>query len=310
MLEPQVYQPQRAPQSLQSAFLVVSPTDVTSLIHSLYPSKRPGSVYSDTEMSRSGIQSSASSVSGFSLFPTISNTELGGAFWSPPRSDNVLAPSVENNVLPVAETPENWQCGSSVIEKSSMADTLRDVCSYIEEISTTESSGEHGNWSVLLESTTDGQLTTVFQRLHALRKATSSRTRVRVPETVHFHGIDRSCLYKDVKIGLKEILGSDDFFHEREYEHKHLDKNIILQDAYHRLSDHATNRITEYQINDDYCAAHDWFQKLHNLERLTRNGNDFCQFSNVLQEIADETQLSLQSSEAAASMCEMLIQST
>lgn len=55
-------------------FLVVSLKDVTTILAALYPHRRPSSISSDSDAFKSGLQSSASSVSGFSLFSNASKT--------------------------------------------------------------------------------------------------------------------------------------------------------------------------------------------------------------------------------------------
>lgn len=57
-----------ATSSEHTSFFVVSATDVTRMVRALYPQRRPASFSSGVDTIQSGLRSSASSISGFSLF--------------------------------------------------------------------------------------------------------------------------------------------------------------------------------------------------------------------------------------------------
>lgn len=61
-------------------FIAVSAIDAVTAMNALFPARRPVSVSSDHDTLRSGLQSSASSVSGFSLFRA---TDSVGPVWTP-----------------------------------------------------------------------------------------------------------------------------------------------------------------------------------------------------------------------------------
>src|ERR1700761_6228869 len=48
-------------------FLVVSPSDIVTLVNSLFPERRPPSIHTDKESGRKAIASAASSMSGVSI---------------------------------------------------------------------------------------------------------------------------------------------------------------------------------------------------------------------------------------------------
>ncbi|KAK6405342.1 hypothetical protein LTR81_019858 [Elasticomyces elasticus] len=68
----------------QAAFLVLSAADVTTIFQALYPQRRPASFSSDQSTMHSGLQSSASSISGFSLFSpsVVSEGSASGLPWN------------------------------------------------------------------------------------------------------------------------------------------------------------------------------------------------------------------------------------
>ncbi|KAK5747107.1 hypothetical protein LTR17_000239 [Elasticomyces elasticus] len=78
-----------APQDMSAhgspaAFLVLSAADVTAIFLALYPQRRPASFSSDQSTMHSGLQSSASSISGFSLFSpsVVSEGPASGLQWN------------------------------------------------------------------------------------------------------------------------------------------------------------------------------------------------------------------------------------
>ncbi|KAK5694713.1 hypothetical protein LTR97_009303 [Elasticomyces elasticus] len=73
-----------SPLPKQAAFLVLSAADVTAILLALYPQRRPASFSSDQSTMHSGLQSSASSISGFSLFSpsVVSEGPASGLQWT------------------------------------------------------------------------------------------------------------------------------------------------------------------------------------------------------------------------------------
>ncbi|KAK4621849.1 hypothetical protein CLAFUW4_07422 [Fulvia fulva] len=123
------------------SFVVVSPRDIAVCLNALYPPRRPASVASDRDSTRSGVQSSASSMSGFSLFghtrtpePFSEVTTSGDLDDHYPRSLNAIAASIQ------AE-----HAGESLIEAQ-----MREVCLELEDLLRKKAGTNSDPWDVLV----------------------------------------------------------------------------------------------------------------------------------------------------------------
>ena len=124
----------------QKQFIAVSAVDTVTAMNALFPARRPVSVSSDHDTLRSGLQSSASSVSGFSLFRA---AELNGPTWTPVHSST-----------PWLSTPQDHVNGSLPdFENGPEIDTdVMDARSELEEYVAGHGTNNTTHWALLVAS--------------------------------------------------------------------------------------------------------------------------------------------------------------
>jgi hypothetical protein len=121
-------------------FLSVSALDAVTAMNTLFPARRPVSVSSDHDTLRSGIQSSASSVSGFSLFRA---ADPSGLVWNPTTSSTAWLPPPTEHIN--GSLPE--------FENSSKIDLeVMDARSELEEYVAGHGTNDTTHWALLAAS--------------------------------------------------------------------------------------------------------------------------------------------------------------
>jgi hypothetical protein len=121
-------------------FIAVSAIDVVTAMNALFPARRPVSVSSDHDTLRSGLQSSASSVSGFSLFRA---SDSSGPIWSPNPSST-----------PWLSAPHDYVNGSLPdSENGPRIDTdVMDARTELEEYVAGHGTNDTTHWALLVAS--------------------------------------------------------------------------------------------------------------------------------------------------------------
>jgi hypothetical protein len=135
------------------SFLAVSIKDVTTMLSALYPQRRPASISSDPEYLKAGLKSSASSLSGFSLFRNASSSTV--------FSDSVGVPSDHTSFLGIES--DSSTLGSDDVHHA------REALLELEELASRRISTSKEFWEILSAASDAEPLMTFRDRCSQIR---------------------------------------------------------------------------------------------------------------------------------------------
>lgn len=242
--------------------------EVVRMIRSLYPQRRPSCLLSDIDTLHSGLRSSASSVSGFSLFqnstalPTITQTQ----------------PTWQHEALKVGEIyPDSLNGNPS---ESTQA--------------TAQSEALTGDASPLLEAAQilEDQLSPGSARTEWLSFELQSETaergvssnEIKVERTQQRHV--RQCI--DIVDALMQDFEADD----------DIKKYTPVGDCYEDLTQALEKRIRSSEAVGDFLGAHYWLERLHQLQNLHTSETIDSSMAIALEAMVGEAERSLEYSES------------
>lgn len=107
------------------SFLIVSLEETIKMVNALYPSRRPASFTSDGDIFQSGLQSSASSISGFSLFPNANGSEQVSAFPQWPQDASHSLNPIQNEIAEAFYPDEDGLDTERLREAAQVLEELR-----------------------------------------------------------------------------------------------------------------------------------------------------------------------------------------
>ncbi|GAB1737087.1 hypothetical protein NU219Hw_g770t1 [Hortaea werneckii] len=243
-------------------------TEAVRMIRSLYPQRRPSSLLSDIDTLHSGLRSSASSVSGFSLFqnsaalPTITQTQ----------------PTWQHEAVKVGEIyPDTFNGHPS---ESTQA--------------TVQSEALTGDASQLLEAAQmlEDQLSPGTARTEWLSFALQTETagpgpnpnEIKVERTHQRHV--RQCI--DIVDPLVQDFEADD----------DINKYAPIDDCYEDLTQALEKRIRSSEAVGDFLGAHYWLERLHQLQKLHTSETINSSMAIALEDMMSEAERSLEYSES------------
>ncbi|KAK5113443.1 hypothetical protein LTR85_010871 [Meristemomyces frigidus] len=270
----------------QAPCLIVSAPDILAVIKALYPQRRPASLASEADTIHSGLKSSASSISGFSLFKHSGSLELPAVLppsWPQEASESVrLGP--DGSLLPSVgpKHTEEWDKRSTDIEVdfeqvwqacASIDDTpISDVLQADQWATLMVVPGEHR----LLSLT--GQNRTSLGGLEGAAADTNKRAAITLelmeqilPEWPEQDGPGQSISALELHARLVQILGT---------------------------------RLKGAEEASDFIAAHHWSQKLRFMRSLLLQDPQLDSLHSALETIQRLAQRSLESDERIIATCE------
>jgi hypothetical protein len=234
-------------------FLSVSAIDAVTAMNALFPARRPVSVSSDHDTLRSGIQSSASSVSGFSLFRA---ADPSGLVWTPVTSSTAWLPTPTEHVnesLPGFET-------SSRIDLEVM-----DARSELEEYVAGHGTNDTTHWALLVASDD-------VEQVKSYSKVLDQDTVSGDWHNLHTSKMDGAKPSSSSKIALETLLSGN-------RGSVILNQDLGLTDCEHaaavseqvlKLFD---DQIADCEAQNDFVASHAWLSHLEIFEDfLNLNG--------------------------------------
>ncbi|KAK4501749.1 hypothetical protein PRZ48_007558 [Zasmidium cellare] len=251
-------------------FVAISAKDVISTLNALYPQRRPASVSSDGDNLKSGLQSSASSISGFSLFSQAKALEPHSEMPSPSLQDTQSFGSVETAIA-------NLEVENSSLDSAHM----REVCLELEDLVTSRSS-TRDIWDVLTANGQESPLCTLRSKLtHVCSLSKGLRDGSVTPsgDTVlmSLSKAHTSCR-RAVEVLLQRIEASElsslspgptDALEEAER-----DLEILFEDT-----------IQESEDCGDFVKAHTWFQQFQDFQSLIFRTANMTPLRDLLAEI-------------------------
>ncbi|KAK3714830.1 hypothetical protein LTR37_007565 [Vermiconidia calcicola] len=288
----------RDPRGKPSADAVITITvaDVTINVNALYPQWRQPSFSSERDPSQTGLQSSASSISGFSLFQ------------KPSASEQLLsAASTVTRPASLPHTPDIVPQMSAEHEPSIQSDTtssrscdgqkLHEVCAEIEDsISSSALSGQR-NWSVLITRISDGSLRTAREILSDAAGGCFSQA---------LSGENKD--FRICKTAIEELLVDDglsvSWHHTFGPDHR-----SDLEEIHTQIYQLFEERIASLEENSDFVRAHTWYRKFCCFQTLVNTDNGTEILLSLLQTLRDAKQSSLSRALGLCESCDTSVRS-
>ncbi|KAK0909533.1 hypothetical protein LTR02_004397 [Friedmanniomyces endolithicus] len=266
-------------------FLVMSATDVATTIRVLYPSRRPESLASE----QSGLQSSASSISGFSMFT--SPTPLEQPFATP--TTFTPGPTGQYDV-PVQSRSTSKLLGDVshaaqfVLDTELIDEALRSV-----EDTIGQSGSTWDNWAVLLLSP---HHETVLEPEAAASEHVFHWTNEAVAD-LDDHRIDTYiAMLQDL---VTSIPASDVRITDCPTSSRPSDALNIYIHLLHNMEDIYKNA----KDNADFLGAHYWYEQLQHFRGVCKDGIETEGLMTVLAQIEAQAQLTLTNDELSMDTC-------
>ena len=234
--------------ALPKEFITVSAVDAVTAMNALFPTRRPVSVSSDHDTLRSGLQSSASSMSGFSLFRAANST---GNAWTPATAST-----------PWLSAPQDHVNGSlPELENGPRIDTdVMDARSELEEYVAGHGTNDTTHWALLVASDD-------VEQVENYSKILSQDTVSGDWPVMQASGMSRARLSSSSKTALETLLGG-------------MHRSLGLTSTARPLgSEDATSmstkvmnlfddQITACEARHDFVAGHTWLSHLEVFEEF------------------------------------------
>ncbi|KJY02303.1 hypothetical protein TI39_contig67g00001, partial [Zymoseptoria brevis] len=264
-------------ESSAETFIALTAKDILTSLNALFPQRRPASMLSDFDSSNSnsGLRSSASSVSGFSLFSHARTPDV----YSP--ISGLLSSESQPAMAPPPDIPNP--------EISSGHDSLHIQEARL-ELEDLLANGDPASWDILVIAPGSNH----FQTLREI-----SSQNVRVPES-RGHGSSTGLTEEQTRLkkNIKKLLNGCDTGMSA------ASGNIgeLLSTVRTQLESMLERQIQAFEAQSDFVGAHAGFQQLHDFRQLTSSSLDSLR--DVLVRIESTARQSAIQSEIAEKRCE------
>lgn len=232
--------------NLDDTFLAVSAVDVVAVMNALFPSRRPVSVSSDHDTLRSGLQSSASSVSGFSLFRT---ADPASSAWSP------IATSLGR---PSGSYEQHNGNGPFFDHGPSIDTEVMDARAELEEYIASHGNSDGTHWALLV--TTDGSKQIEWYREVLNRDALSHGWPVRRASSLGHAKLPSTC-----RAALEALVSAASQGECPGIDLTRAKDALTLSERILTLFD---IRIANCEDSLDFVASHYWHSHMETIERF------------------------------------------
>lgn len=281
-------------------FIYVCSADVTTIVSTLYPRRRLESISSDLEHLNGGLQSSASSISGLSLFQNSGSSEA--IYRITTRWAHELQQPVAFEPV-TTSAPENGYSSrrvDSFLQPEWDHDQLWDAVVGIEEFVSNESSPGTGSWCILLGRAAGQSLCTFKGALLDVPDVDTIDPGSLIHLPSEFASLQN---YRD---DIEELLSCGDLPEASEVIEDNIPGLVRLTHAFQAAFD---KRISDYEQNSDFVGAHSWCCKRRNFNRLVAEENGQRRLYSMLNEIKLDKEESLSWSQRIMDSCATWIRS-
>lgn len=270
-------------------FLALSALDVLTVMNGLFPARRPVSVSSDHDTIRSGLQSSASSVSGFSLFRT---SEASAPTWNPTSSFPSAATSPGQLFAPFDPRPAGLPQPE---EDPNFDPEIMDARSELEEYVAAHRTNDGAHWALLVADDS-------IQQIQSYNEALQREGGFHATPSHHSARHLGARLTSSDKLAIETVLC--DMREVPDWEHPSADDLLDGPLTWtKRVLDLLDLRIAECEARSDFVAAHTWMCHMDAVEHFVElHGPESLVY--VLLDIEDAAQSSLDTSSAIISLCD------
>ncbi|KAF7185322.1 hypothetical protein HII31_13301 [Pseudocercospora fuligena] len=256
-------------------FMAVSIKDVTTALSALYPQRRPASVSSDIDYHKSGLQSSASSISGFSLFRHEKAFE-------PIQLTTSVSQDVQNLSITEADALDDSTSDEQIVREAALE---------LEEFATSRVTSSREFWEVFEVHADTPTLTPMrekYSEVQSLRQRkedhSADMTNLVSPELVPCIKAIEVLLYK---------------FHS---ELQSLSSRPVP--AWPELEALFEQAIQDSQSRSDFVGAHRWFQQRHELHSLAFQQPGKDTLRTVIEHVKLNSEKSIAQSTELQRICE------
>ncbi|KAI7480407.1 hypothetical protein KC351_g7018 [Hortaea werneckii] len=242
--------------------------EIVRMIRALYPQRRPSSLLSDIDTLHSGVRSSASSVSGFSLFqnsaalPTITQ----------------MQPTWQYEAPKVGEThPETFNGPpSESTQATTQAEALAsDAGQFLESAQILEDQLSLGSARTEWLS---------FDLQSETAECGTNPTKIKVERT--YQRRVRQCI--DIVNALVQDFEADE----------DINQYMPVEECYENLTQALERRIRSSEAIGDFLGAHHWLERLHQLQQLHTSETIDSSMAIALEAMMSEAERSLEYSES------------
>nr|POE72886.1 hypothetical protein CFP56_30825 [Quercus suber] len=268
-------------------FFAVTVGDFISVVKTLCPQRRPVLFTFDGDSSSSGLHSSSSSISGFSLFQ---NTSTSHASFHPagaPRNgscEQTQDMPGSGDVLNALDTAPR----SSWIE--SHGESLREACAAIEELGGGYGKSS-GSWIMLLMKDGCHPMATTLEEIEKLSNGTFDQIRAKIVST------DRHRCAK----AIEDLLMTRYLSNAVDWRHRDMPSHSV-PDLHQALLEGFQYHLDGAEEQDDFLEAYSWSQKLRDFQRvIDKKDNQVLQ--SVVKDIERSALVHMSSSRAVTDAC-------
>nr|POE87583.1 hypothetical protein CFP56_30172 [Quercus suber] len=273
-------------------FAAVTMGELVSVVKALFPQRRPVSFTFDGESASSGLHSSSSSISGFSLFQSTTPSHVATSSPSGTLRNGTEDPT---QTMPGSlDTLTDLKQAHRISWMESHGESLREACAAMEEIRSGYDK-TFGSWNMLLMNYEDHSTTTTLAELERTSTAGVERKMVTTMSN------DRRRCAKAVEDFLL-TRPTFDTISQRDWSKSAHHVPQIQQALLREFQD----LIVVAEQRGDFLEAYSWSQKLHDLRRVI-TGEHPWQLQSVLNEIYDLAMLDVSKSKAIIDACDRWI---
>lgn len=259
-------------------FIVVSAKDVVVSINALYPQRRPVSVSSDYGSIKSGLQSSASSMSGFSLFHNAQHMDHHSDT-STPWSNDLCSTGTVTDPLDA--------------EQSSETRPLHEACLELEDFA---ANGVQASWAVLAGESGSSNLCTMKERFSQVSST------IDTPQSHHLSFSDAEHRGHVSLHTVKSLLARLEYATRDDSETLLMPKEPISH-AWMQLESLFRSAWEECESHSDFVGAHYWFQQYQLLRDSVSQSEDMSALKSILGDLQEAAERSTADSLSIEHVC-------
>lgn len=274
------------------SFVVVSARDIAVCMNALYPPRRPASEASDRGSTRSGVQSSASSMSGFSLFGHARSSETlsemvptGDLDAHYPRSFNAITASIQGEFA--NEPPVEAQ--------------MREVCIELEDLLRNKAGTSSDPWDVFVSHSPHDPLCAIRDKAARICADVPAQT---MPRPSAGHSRTQSRDHAACRKAVESILRDHDAIEPASSSAPVLDTPEELAFVATDLQRLYNQSIHDCQARLDFVQAHTLFHQLQGLLSYVYQSAGLTALGDVLLDIEHYARKSVSRAQALSDACE------
>lgn len=272
-------------------FLAISAKDVIVSLNALYPQRRPASVSSDGDNLKSGLQSSASSVSGFSLFSQAKSLESYADMHSPASQDTQSFGSVETAIASLELEIEEPPLDSA---------HMREVCLELEDLLTSRTPTKD-IWDVLLTQgstlcTMRSKISQACSLSKGLRDGSVTPSGEKLLTSL---SKEHTSCRRAMEVLLHTVAVTD-------FNNGHVQSTALeaLAEAERTLEMLFEQLIQESEERGDFVKAHTWFQQSQDFQSYVFRSANMSSLRDLLAEIESNARTSVKRALSLEDACE------